>query len=242
MSLCGVLSRVVLGLALAGVPWHAAHATSADSDQARGYFDKASASFALGHYAVAAENYEKAFEAKPDPALLYNAAQAHRLAGDKERALVLYQNYLRLYTRAFKRTEVEARIEELKKAIERDREVATSPPTTTMPATSMPAGGGVEPVGPPGPPPPAPETPPAGVAAAPAVPSVVESRTSMSTSASTPVLVAQPDPGATEKRSLTQKPLFWAAVGGGVAAVIAVVLVIALGGTKDPSPSLGVVK
>ena len=59
----------------------------------RDYLDKATAAFAFNRYAVAAENYEKAFELKPDPAVLYNAAQAHRLAGNKERALDLYQSY-----------------------------------------------------------------------------------------------------------------------------------------------------
>ena len=110
----------------------------ATQSEARAYFDKATASFALGHYPVAAENFEKAFELKPDPALLYNAAQAHRLAGNKERALTLYQNYLRLYAKAVRRSEVETRVEELKKAIERDRQLATSPPTTTMPSALPP--------------------------------------------------------------------------------------------------------
>ena len=31
--------------------------------------------------------------------MLYNAAQAHRLAGDRQRALELYRNYLRVYGR-----------------------------------------------------------------------------------------------------------------------------------------------
>jgi len=140
-----LLSIPVLAVALvAGLPANVARAAG-DSEEARAFFDKATASFALGHYPVAAENFEKAFELKPDPALLYNAAQAHRLAGNKERALVLYQNYLRLYSKAGKRAEVEARVEELKKAIERDREVATSPPTGTMPSSSLP--GAPAPVG-----------------------------------------------------------------------------------------------
>jgi hypothetical protein len=237
MNPCQVLSRGVLLLALLAVPLRVARAQT-DSEQARGYFDKATASFALGHYPVAADNFEKAFEAKPDPALLYNAAQAHRLAGNKERALVLYQNYLRLYAKAGKRSEVEARIEELKKAIERDKEVATSPPTTTMPTTSMPSamGGGAEPA--------APVVPltPVAPAAGPATTtsSIVEIKSPPPSSA--PVLVGQPEGTITQERSLTQKPVFWVAVGGVVAAAVVVLLVVALSGPKDPSPSLGVIR
>jgi hypothetical protein len=59
--------------------------------------------------------FEKAFELKSDPALLYNAAQSHRLAGNKERALALYQNHLRVYGRDAKAASIETRIEELKR-------------------------------------------------------------------------------------------------------------------------------
>jgi tetratricopeptide (TPR) repeat protein len=217
--------------ALVGLLARDARATGADSEQARAFFDRATAAFALGHYPVAAENFEKAFELKPDPALLYNAAQAHRLAGDKERALILYQNYLRIYPKAGKRSEVESRIEELKKAIERDREVATSPPTTTIPATGLPGSAGYEG-----------NTPgftPAPPASAPVPPPVVEVKAA---NPAAPILIGQPEPTVSENRSLTHKPLFWAAVGGVVAAAAVVVLVVALSGPKDPSASFGVVK
>jgi tetratricopeptide (TPR) repeat protein len=241
------LRLLALLLALACLPASAAYAAGGGGDQseARAYFDKATAAFALGHYPVAADNFEKAFELKPDPALLYNAAQAHRLGGNKERALILYQNYLRLYAKAVRRSEVETRVEELKKAIERDRQLATSPPTTTMPSTLPP--------GPPASEPPvapapvvvvpataAPAVSPAASAAAPAKPAPLPA--AVDTRPSAPVLVAKPEPSETEKRSLLQKPLFWGAVGGVVAAAVVVVLVVALGGPKDPSPSLGTVK
>jgi Tetratricopeptide repeat len=235
VSLVRALPAAVLCFALIGLPSQIVRATSADSEQARGYFDRASAAFALGHYPVAAENFEKAFELKPDPALLYNAAQAHRLAGNKERALTLYQNYLRMYARAGKRAEVESRIEELKKAIERDREVATSPPITTIPTPSMPASPGYE------------SGTPASSATAPSSTTSAESpplpaAVDTNPAPASPVLVGQPEPAVTEKRRLTQKPLFWAAVGGVVAAAVAVVVIVALSGAKDPSPSFGVVK
>jgi tetratricopeptide (TPR) repeat protein len=239
-----LLAPAAVCLALAGLPLHVARAAGSDSEQARSFFDKATASFALGRYPVAADNFEKAFELKPDPALLYNAAQAHRLAGDKERALVLYQNYLRLYAKAGRRSEVETRIEDLKKAIEHDHQVANSPPTTTMPSSVLPAVPtfGAEPAPAPAPPPPSPTagtTFATSPAPAPAPP-VIDIKPAAPAPA--PILIGRSEATATDNRSLTQKPLFWAAVGGGVAAAIVVVLVVALSGAKDPSPSLGIVR
>src|SRR5262249_58021652 len=69
----------------------------ASEDDARALFERGSALYALGRYAEAAPLFERAFELKPDPALLYNAAQAYRLLGNKPRALTLYQNYFRLF-------------------------------------------------------------------------------------------------------------------------------------------------
>jgi tetratricopeptide (TPR) repeat protein len=83
---------VVLGIALAS-PRPAA----AEKLDARRHYEKATAAFGLGKYDEAAREYEAAFELKPDPALLYNAAQACRLAGRSARAIELYRNYLRLY-------------------------------------------------------------------------------------------------------------------------------------------------
>jgi tetratricopeptide (TPR) repeat protein len=235
-----LLASVCVPLSVA----HAAGDAAGPQSEARAYFDKATASFALGHYPVAAENFEKAFELKPDPALLYNAAQAHRLAGNKERAVALYQNYLRLYPKAVRRSEVETRVQELKKAIERDRQLATSPPITTMPSTIPPGPPAADPTTTPTAS--SPPAPPVVVGSAPrAVSDATASRAlpqAVDTKPSAPVLVARPEPASTEKRSLLQKPLFWGVVGGAVAAAVVVVLIVALGGPKDPSPSLGTVK
>jgi tetratricopeptide (TPR) repeat protein len=83
---------VVLSVALASP-----RAAVAEKMDARRHYEKATAAFGLGKYDEAAREYEAAFELKPDPALLYNAAQAYRLAGRSARAIELYRNYLRLY-------------------------------------------------------------------------------------------------------------------------------------------------
>ncbi len=100
---------------------------------AREHFERANSAYALGRFAEAADEFEKAFDLKPDPALLYNAAQAHRVAGNKPRALLLYQNYLRVFgDRISNAAEVQRHIDELKLAIDTDEKTKTSPPTGTI--------------------------------------------------------------------------------------------------------------
>jgi outer membrane protein assembly factor BamD (BamD/ComL family) len=65
--------------------------------EARRLYDEATAAFGVGSYAEAAEKYKASFKLHPEPALLYNAAQAYRMAGNRQRALPLYRNFVRLY-------------------------------------------------------------------------------------------------------------------------------------------------
>jgi hypothetical protein len=228
---------------LAIAPWPAWAETPGGED-ARPYLDKATAAYGLGRYAVAAENFEKAYELKPDPALLYNAAQAHRLAGNKQRALELYESYLRMYGKKDKRDEVERRIKELKQAIAHDKTVATSPPTTTEPVSpSPPAAAATAPL--PAAAPPKPAQPPLALAPAPVAPLTTAPPAASPPPAAPPpgpgtaaVLVSQPATASSDE-SVVKKPLFWVLVGGGVAAAAAIVLLVALGGSKDPTASLG---
>lgn len=101
----------------------------AQEEDAKSVYERGKIAFALGRFAEAADDFEKAFEKKPDPAMLYNAAQARRLAGDKKKALVLYQNFLRLFGEQENHDEVEQRIRELKAAIETEQRANTNPPT-----------------------------------------------------------------------------------------------------------------
>ena len=80
-------------LALAG----SAGAAEEKKTEARRLYDEATAAFGVGNYAEAAEKYEGSFKLHPDAALLYNAAQAYRMAGNQPRALQLYRNFVRLY-------------------------------------------------------------------------------------------------------------------------------------------------
>src|ERR1043166_1579709 len=70
----------------------------ADSNsEARIKFNSANTHFAVGEFEEAANDYQEAYKLKPDPALLYDAAQAFRLAGSQQKALVLYKNYVMFY-------------------------------------------------------------------------------------------------------------------------------------------------
>jgi tetratricopeptide (TPR) repeat protein len=91
--------------------------------QAREQIEKGTAAFALGNYSEAADAYENAFKLRPDAAVLYNAAQARRLAGQDERALELYKNYVRVYRNGANRANAQTQIE----ALERKREASAAP-------------------------------------------------------------------------------------------------------------------
>ena len=206
-------------------------------EEARAYVNKATAAYALNHYAVAAENFEKAFELKADPALLYNAAQSYRLAGNKERALELYESYVRVYTgRKDARPDIEGHIKQLKEAIERDKAAATSPPITTVPVGGAPGEGREPPAT--SPPPVTPVTPIA-PAASTSAPGAVAPPPPSGGISSSPVVLTQSADQSAGSDSVTKKTWFWVAVGGGVAAAVIVGLLIGLSGTDPASASIG---
>jgi tetratricopeptide (TPR) repeat protein len=102
-----------------------------DASQARMHYQKATNLFAIGDFLAAASEYEEAYKLKPDPALLFNAAQALRLGGANEKAIILYKNYAQLYRNAKNITEVREQIAKLEEAIAAAQKAKTAPPTTT---------------------------------------------------------------------------------------------------------------
>jgi hypothetical protein len=105
----------------------AAHAD--DAADAKLHYQKATAHYAVGEYREAAAEYEAAYKAKQDPALLYNAAQSHRLANDNQKALLLYRNIVKLYPTSKYAAESKDRIEKLEQAIA----TTQSPPNQPAP-------------------------------------------------------------------------------------------------------------
>ena len=116
----------VLALFLAARP---AAAEDAETKTAKRHFAKGKKLFALGRFEEALDHYEKAYDAKPIPAFLFNIAQCHRNLGDLDKAIFSYRRYLTEDPEAEDREEVEQQIADLEE--ERDRRNAaklTEPP------------------------------------------------------------------------------------------------------------------
>jgi len=101
------------------------------SQDARAHFNNGNAHFAVGEFEQAAIEYQEAYKLKQDPALLYNAAQAYRLAGNSQKALVLYKNYIVFYPGQKNIPEVKKQIAMLEEAINTNERAKTAPPINT---------------------------------------------------------------------------------------------------------------
>ncbi|HEX6837487.1 MAG TPA: tetratricopeptide repeat protein [Polyangia bacterium] len=134
----GTLTRAVLVVAtlLVALP------SSADeTGSARAHFSRGTKLYDLGRYLEAAKEYEAAYEAKDDPAILFNIAQAYRLGRDYPDAIRAYKSFLRRVPQSDQRPQIEAHLREMQEAIDRQQAPppATTPPATTPPATTAPA-------------------------------------------------------------------------------------------------------
>jgi tetratricopeptide (TPR) repeat protein len=99
---------------------------------AREHYEKGRKAFELGIYQKAIDEYMAAYEAKDDPAILYNLGQAHRLAGNSNDALHFYKMFLIKAPDASNRVEVENKIAELQKLIQQQAKTKNMPPDGTL--------------------------------------------------------------------------------------------------------------
>jgi len=228
----------VVAVLVAAPPVAAAAGASAARD-ARRIYDEATAAFGLGRYAEAAEKYEAAFAIRPDPALLYNAAQAYRLGGNKARGLELYRNYVRLYPDGTNATDARAHTESLKKAIEEEKLHPPKVPVVPLPSAASP-----QPAG----------TPPRSAAPGAAMPPPVETTARTAPPPAAPAegtdangangpnvpLVTRPAQPGEEQKPITKERWFWVAAGVGALLVGAmVILAVSGGGETYPEPTYG---
>jgi len=95
---------------------------------AKQHFDEATTAYNLGEFRRAADEYKLAYKILHDPLILYNIAQAFRLAKDFEQALFFYKSYLRNLPNARNHADVTQRIATLELELARQREVASTPP------------------------------------------------------------------------------------------------------------------
>src|SRR5436190_20070002 len=90
-----------------------AAANADEAVTAREHYRRGTNAFNLGHYIDAVKEYEAAYQAKEDPALLFNIAQAYRLAGENDAAVRVYKSFLHQMPDSAQRGEVEKRNAEL---------------------------------------------------------------------------------------------------------------------------------
>ncbi|HEX4405661.1 MAG TPA: hypothetical protein VH560_12575 [Polyangia bacterium] len=207
------LGTLVLITALASSTLVARRAIADDASDAKAHYQKATAHYAVGEYHDAAVEYEEAYKAKQDPALLYNAAQSHRLANDNQKALLLYKNIVKLYPTSKYAVESKDRIDKLSAAIA----TTQSPPNQPAPVE---VGGGAAAATPPpvAPQPVQPIGQPAPTATP--VPAAPPPSATVATSTSTTAT-----PPASADTPVYEKWWFWTAIG--VVVVGAVVIVAA---------------
>jgi hypothetical protein len=225
----------VLALAFGLGAGAARPARADDAAEAKVHYQKATAHFAVGEYSEAAAEYEAAYKLKQDPAILFNAAQAHRLAGNGSKALLLYNNVIKLYPTSRYATDAKERISKIEPGTRVAPAPVASSPSVAPPVQPLPSA--AEKTAPPAPAnAPLPLLPaPATAATTPMAPPA--SSTSPPTGVATAAIATSPPPAERESaKPIYARWWFWAAAAGVVA--IGVVAVVALSssssGTSDP--------
>jgi len=215
MKFCSIAHALAAVLLAVGV----AHAD--DAADARAHFAKGNGHYAVGEFEQAGVEYQEAFKLRQDPALLYNAAQAYRLAGttqSQQKALILYKNYLMFFPQQSNVPSVRKQIAALEEARRAGR---TTPPEPAPPPAP-------EPTPAPAPAPIVKQTPP------PNPPSVPETKRA----AVAPVT----PPAHDASRPLHKKPWLWITVGAAAVVAAGVVTTVVILEDRKPwrtSPDVG---
>lgn len=118
---------LVTTLLFAGTAW----AQKSKRTQARNLAQSGVNAYDLGDFQKALGLFERAYEAYPDPDILYSIAQSHRKLGHDQQALETYKAYLRNKPNASDRAEVTEQIDELTKLIESQKRAREKPPEGT---------------------------------------------------------------------------------------------------------------
>jgi tetratricopeptide (TPR) repeat protein len=137
--------RPAWGIALAAMAIGASAGAEDASATARALYQEGARLYNTGQYEQALRAFEQAYALSGAKPLLFNIAQAHRLAGPShcEQALHAYESYLREDQTASNRAEVEERIVEMRSCVEHLREAerqrtmaerAAVPPPVAAPA------------------------------------------------------------------------------------------------------------
>ena len=209
-----------------------AHADAAHDAQAKAAYEAGTTAFNLGEWSRAVDEYKKAYTLKPEPVLLYDIAQAYRLANDLPNALFFYRSYLHNEPNPPNRPEIVDRIRKLEQQIHDQQQVATQPPNTPAPMERGREAG--HPVS-------GETAPPAATAPAPAAVSRAAAAPAATPAPTWPALqlTASPTTPPRERTPLYRKWWLWTAVGGVIAVGVGVGVGLALTANSAPSSHLG---
>ena len=103
--------------------------------EARRAYDRGVTEYNLGRFDWAIVEFERAYELDPAPMLLYNLAQAERRAGNRRRALFLYERFVNRAPTAENAANARRHIRDLTEAI---RAEEAEPPTPAVEPPSTP--------------------------------------------------------------------------------------------------------
>ncbi len=107
----------LLKLDLAPMPEGSAALTPAQKNEIRAHYQRASRDYDLGKFLDAIGEYQVIYEIDGDPVMLYNLAQAYRLAAEPQKAVQFYHRYLQRSPDAKNREAVEQKIADLEKLL-----------------------------------------------------------------------------------------------------------------------------
>lgn len=144
--LATVFAATVSGRASAQTPAPSRARAPADLARAKSAFDEGVRQYNVGDYATAVESFRTAYLSSGRADILFNIAQAYRLAGDCARAELSYRSYLREKPDAPDRAGVERRIEEMSACapkatepapVEHDTSAPSAPPPPPPPPSAV---------------------------------------------------------------------------------------------------------
>ena len=101
---------------------------AAPVDQAREHYERGLAKYNLAEFDAAIVEFKQSYELSKAPRLLFNIAQAYRLKKDYASALYFYSTYLRADPNPPNLDDVEAKIDEMKRALDDERKQAGTAP------------------------------------------------------------------------------------------------------------------
>jgi tetratricopeptide (TPR) repeat protein len=106
---------VCIGVATADEP-------SSEKARARDLFKSGETAYQAGQYDKAIHDYNEAFALVPLPLLLFDLGQAHRMKGEREKAIAHYRKYLDVDPNGRGADEARTHLDEFKAQIEREQQ------------------------------------------------------------------------------------------------------------------------